>query len=318
MDPVLTPRVAVIGAGGVGGYFAARLADAGRDVSVIARGRHLEAIQSGGMRVESVAGDVVARVHATDDPSAVGRVDVVLVAVKTWQVGEAAVICRTLLGDGTSIVALQNGIEAADRIAAVVGHDAVLGGVTRIISYIAEPGLIRHVGGPGAIEFGELDGGTTDRLEKIRAILDVPGTRVTVSPDIRVALWEKLMFVVPFGAVGAVSRAPIGITRTLPGTRRLIDDAMREIETVARALGMSLPDDVTERAWSFLDGLPPAGTASLQRDIAGGRPSELEDWCGTVVRTGERAGVPVPVLTFIYHSLLPLESRARGELTFVD
>jgi 2-dehydropantoate 2-reductase len=312
------PRIAVIGAGGVGGYFAARLAEAGRDVSVLARGRHLEAIRSGGLRVESVAGDIVARVNASDDPSAIGRVDVVLVAVKTWQVAEAAIACRALVGDGTAIIPLQNGIDAADRIAAVVGRDPVLGGVTRIISYIAEPGLIRHVGGPAAIEFGELDGTTTDRLETIRDILQVPGTRIGISSDIRVALWEKLMFVVPFGAVGAITRAPIGITRTLPGTRRLIDDAMEEIEAVARALGMRLADDVVQRAWAFLDALPPAGTASLQRDIAAGRPSELDDWCGTVVRNGERAGVPVPVLTFIHDCLTPLESRARGQLTFVD
>jgi len=312
------PRVAVVGAGGVGGYFAARLAAAGRNVSVIARGAHLEAIRSSGLRLESVAGDAVAGVTATDDPAEVGPVDVVLLAVKTWQVGEAAAASRPLLGEATTIVPLQNGIEAADRVAAIVGSGPVLGGVARIISYVAGPGLIRHVGGPAAIEFGELDGQASDRLETVRAILDVPGTRVTISGDIRVALWEKLMFVVPFGAVGAVTRAPIGITRALPGTRRMIDDAMREIETVARTLGMRLADDVPQRAWSFLDALPAAGTASLQRDIAAGRPSEMEDWCGTVVRAGERAGVPVPVLTFIYHSLLPLESRARGELTFVD
>jgi 2-dehydropantoate 2-reductase len=292
-------QILVFGAGGAGGYFAARLAAAGRDVTVIARGAHLRAIRAGGLVVESVAGDVTVRVPAMDDPAGAGVAGIVLVGVKTWQVSDAARSIRPVVGPATVVVPLQNGVEAADRLADVLGD-----------------GRIRHVGGPGSIEVGERDGRRTDRAQNVRDSLDVPGMSAVVSPDIRVALWEKLLMVVPFGSVGAVTRAPVGVLRSLPGTSAMLERAMAEIRAVASARGVVLDDLALDRAHSFLQRLPESGTSSLQRDIAAGRPSELDDWCGAVVRLGSDAGVPTPVHAFIHDSLRPLEQRARGRLSF--
>ncbi len=311
-------RIAVFGAGGTGAYFGGRLAAAGHEVTLIARGAHLQALRQSGLRLESVLGDVHVRPAATSEPSDVGPVDLVLVGVKTWQVTEAAEAMRPMVGEGTSVLPMQNGVEAPDRLAAVLGDPPVLGGTARIVSFLAGPGHVRHVGGPAAIELGERDGRPSERAQRVRDLLDVPGIKATVSPDIRLALWEKLLNVVPAGGVGAITRAPVGVLRDLPETRRLLDQAIREIEAVTRALGIALDDQVVGRAWKFLESLAPASTISLQRDIAAGRASELDDWCGAVVRFGRQSGVPTPVHDFILGSLLPQELRARGQLAFAD
>lgn len=312
-------RFAVIGVGGAGGYFGARLAEAGHEVSFVARGEHLAAIRARGLRVDSVHGDLVVRpAHATDVPAEIGAVDCVLVGVKAWQVPEAATAARALVGPGTLVVPLQNGVEAPDQLAAVLGREHVLGGIARILSFRAGPGHIQHTGVEPSIEIGELDpAASTERADALRAVLaSARGVTVTVSTDIRAALWAKFLFITSWGAVGTVARAPVGIVRSMFETRSLVETAMREIEEVARARGVALPADAVERALAAIDNLPPTATTSMQRDIDDGNPSELDNLVGAVARLGAEVGIRTPTSTVLYHALLPLESRARGRIAF--
>jgi 2-dehydropantoate 2-reductase len=310
-------RIAVIGAGGVGGYFGARLAAAGEAVTFVARGAHLDAIRTRGLRLESPAGDLVlGPQRATDDTAGVGPVDAVLVAVKTWQLGDAIRLLPPLLGRDTCVVPFLNGVEAADQLSAAIGAAPVLEGIAKIVSFVAAPGVIRHVGGSTVATFAERDNRPSARVERLRDACCRAGLEVEAPADIRVALWAKFLFVVSGGGVGSIARAPIGVLRAIPETRALLERAMREIEAVGRARGIRFAEDVVPQALAFVDTLPPAGTASLQRDLADGKPSELEAWNGAVVRLGREAGVPTPLHEIIYHALLPLERRARGQLAF--
>lgn len=309
-------RVAVFGAGGVGAYFGARLADAGADLAVIARGAHLDAIRANGLRVDSVLGDMhVEPVVASASTTDVGPVDVVLLGVKTWQVAEAMQSLGPLLGRETLVVPLQNGVETIDELTRTIGEQNVAGGVCGGFCFIVGPGHVRHIGGVTFIKFGELDGRKSPRAEMLRAAFVRAGVDASIPDDIRVAMWEKFLLVVPFGGLGAVTRAPIGVLLT-PPTRDLLATGMREIEAIARARGVVLPEDCVERTLAVLDGVNPSGTSSLQRDIAAGKRSELDEWTGAVVRLGARAGVPTPLHDFLYATLLPQERRARGELAF--
>ena len=305
-------RVAVFGTGGAGGYFGARLARAGEDVVFIARGEHLKAISERGLRIESVDGDfAVHPAQVTDDPAEAGPADVVIVGVKAWQVSEAAKKMGSLIGPETIVVPLQNGVEAADRLAAVLGPVHVLGGLARVFCFIVGPGCLRHLGGPASITFGELDHSMSGRVDRLRGILSRAGLAAEVPPDIHVALWEKFLFIVPFGGIGSVTRASIGTLRMLSGTREMLAQGMREILCVARGRGIRLDDDIVGRTMAFVDTLPPDGTTSMQRDIIAGRPSELEAWNGAVVRLGKEVGVDAPLHDFLYRSLLPQELKAR-------
>jgi 2-dehydropantoate 2-reductase len=307
-------RIAVFGTGGVGGYFGGRLAQAGVDVVFIARGRHLEAIRRDGLTVESTAGDFVVRpAKATDDPRTAGPVDAVLLGVKAWQVREAALALRPLLDGGGFVVPLQNGVEAADELAAELGPERVMGGLCRIVSYVAGPGRIRHAGIPPAVEFGERDGRPSERVDRLRAAFDnTIGVSVATPGDINAAIWEKFLFIAPLSGVGAVTRMPAGVLRSVPESRSMLESAMREVFDVGRARGIGLRNDAVARTMSYVDGLPADGTASMQRDILEGRPSELDYQTGAVVRLGRESRVPVPVNDFIYRSLVPGERRARG------
>jgi 2-dehydropantoate 2-reductase len=310
-------HIAIFGAGGVGAYFGARLAEVGNEVSIVARGAHLEAIRANGLRVDSVFGDMLVRPKVASPSAAdIGRVDVVLLGVKTWQVADVAPALRPLLGPDTFVVPLQNGVETPDQLAAALGPRHVVGGVCGGFCFIVGPGHVKHIGGITFIKFGELDGEKSERVERLRAEFAGAKVDVAVPADIRVALWEKLMLVVPFGGVGAVSRAPIGVIMKTPETRALIESGVREIAAVALAQGVRLAPDAVERMLALLDRTTPTGTSSLQRDIAAGKRSELDAWTGAVVRLGAKLGVPTPTHSFLYASLLPLERRARGELAF--
>jgi 2-dehydropantoate 2-reductase len=315
-------RIAVFGAGAVGGYFGGRLAQAGEDVVLIARGAHLKAMQSQGLRVESIEGDfTVDPVEATDDPGAAGVVDAVLVAVKAWQVPQAARDMRPMVGPETFVVPLENGVEAPSQLAAILGEEhgsdvrAVLGGLCRIISTLAEPGHIRHTGISPTITFGELDGRRSERVDRLyEAFQKAKGVTPTIPPDIRAAIWEKFLFIAALSGIGAVTRAPVGVLRSLPETRGMLEEAMEEILAVAHARDIPLPRETMAETMAFIDGLPPDGTASMQRDVIAGRPSELESQNGAVVRLGGEAGVETPLHAFIYRSLLPQELQAQGEI----
>src|SRR6516164_7497078 len=294
-------RVATYGTGGAGGYFGAQLARSGGDVTFIARGQHLKAIQSHGLWVETPAGEIVIQpAKATDDPRQIAPVDVILVGVKAWQVEEAARDMRPMVGAETFVVPLQNGV----------------GGLCGTFSWVAAPGRIRNIGTSSFIKFGELDNRRSERAERLRQSFEKAGVKVDVPPDIHKALWEKFLLVTSFGGVGAVSRAPIGVIRAMPETRLLLELCMQEASAVARAHRVLLNDTVVADTMKFVDSLAPNATTSLQRDIADGKSSEIDFWNGSVVRQGQAAGVPTPVNQFIYHSVLPQELRAQGKVVF--
>lgn len=313
-------RIAVFGAGGVGGYFGGRLAQAGEDVVFIARGDHLKAMLKKGLKVDSVNGDFLVKpVQATDDPAQVGIVDMVLLGVKAWQVLEAAEAIGPLVGPETFVVPLQNGVEAPSQLATVIGQEHVLGGLCGLITFVVEPGHIRHAGADPFIKFGKLDNYPSERVERLRQAFDrASGLTVEVPPDIQVALWQKFVFVTAWSGMGAVTRAPIGVFRSQPGTRQMLEQTISEIYNLALARNIDLSKDIIRNTMEFLDSIPPAGTASMQRDIMNGKPSELEAQTGAVVHMAQQAGVETPVNAFIYHSLLPMEMRARGELEFPE
>ena len=310
-------RIAVFGTGGVGGYFGGRLAQSGEDVIFIARGKHLQAMRQDGLRVDSFNGDFrIQPVQATDDPQRVGQVDMVLVAVKAWQVPEAAVAMRPMIGEKTGVVPLENGVDAPAQLIAALGADHVLGGLCKISAFIAQPGHIRHVGIEPYVAFGELDHRLSQRVEALRQAFERAGVSVEVPKDIQAAMWEKFVFIAAISGVGAVTRAPAGVIRSLPETRQMLEEAIEEIVAVARAIKVNLPTEITANTIAFIDSLPPNVTASMQRDVIDGRPSELGSQNGAVVRMGLETGVPTPVNAFIYHGLLPQELRARGEVDF--
>lgn len=305
-------KVVVFGVGGVGGYFGGRLAQAGEQVTFLARGEHLEAIQTNGLRVDSIKGDfTIQPAIATDDPSLVGIVDVVFLGVKAWQVPEAARALPPLIGEHSCVVPLENGVDAPGQLAAELGAGHVLGGLCKISAFIARPGHIRHAGIEPYIAFGELDNQPSARVDRLRSAFERAGVVVEVPPDIQVAMWEKFLFIAAISGVGAVTRVPVGVIRDVPETREMLETAMREIFEVARARGVELPSDVIDRTMAFTDGLSPGVTASMQRDIMDGRPSELESQNGAVVRMGLETGVSTPANAFLYHALIPQELQAR-------
>ena len=310
-------RIAVFGTGGVGGYFGARLAHGGQDVVFIARGAHLHAIQTNGLRIDSIKGDfVVTPAQASDDPGQVGPVDAVLVGVKAWQIPDAAQAMRPLIGEQTIVVPLENGVEAPEQLAKVLGAEHVLGGLCQLSAFIAASGHIRHVGMEPYVAFGEMDGRPNSTASSLLQAFEQAGVKAAIPADIQVAMWDKFIFIAAVSGVGAVTRSPMGVYRSLPETRRMLVEALQEVFAVAKARGVNMPDDTVEKRLAFIDNSPPGVVASMHRDIVEGRPSELRSQNGAVVRMGQALGVPTPVHSFIYTSLLPQELRARGELQF--
>jgi 2-dehydropantoate 2-reductase len=311
-------RIAIFGTGGVGGYFGGRLAQSGADVIFIARGEHLQAMLEHGLKIDSAKGDfVVHSIQATDDPNEIDPVDVILVSVKAWQVPEAAQAMRPMVGPETVVVPLLNGVEAPTQLADILGTEHVIGGLCGIISFVVGPGHIHHAGADPFINFGELDNKHSERVESLRqAFGQTVGIAVKVPPDIQVAMWRKFLLVAPWSGIGAITRSPLGTFLSLPETRQMLQKVMQEVFSVAQARDIVLPKDVVEETLTFLDSLPPNGTASMQRDIMEGNPSELEAQNGAVVRMGQEVGVVTPLNTFIYHSLLPMELKAIGQIQF--
>lgn len=310
---MLRMTIAVFGAGGVGGYFGAVLARAGYPVGFIARGPHLEAIRKDGLHIRSPKGDFnITPAQVTDNPADVGPVESVLLAVKAWQVPEAARAIRPLLAPTTKVLPLQNGVETADRVQQVLGPQHTLVGLCRIISSVTAPGHICHAGVEPTIAIGEPDGSVLSaKGQALADALRAAGVVVETPADIQAALWEKLVFIAALSGAGAVARATIGEIRECAPVRQLLRQLIEEIVTVAHARGIRLREDAVTRTLAFAESLPASGTASMQRDIAEGRPSELEEIIGAVVRLGEQSEVPTPAMSCIYATLLPQERRAR-------
>jgi 2-dehydropantoate 2-reductase len=305
-------RIVIFGTGGVGGFFGGRLARAGEDVTFIARGEHLRAIKADGLKVDSTAGDfVIYPAKATDDVSDVGETDLVILGVKAWQVPEAARAIKPIVGPNTTVLPLQNGVEAVSQLVDELGSANVIGGLCRIVSFVVGPGHIRHAGFTPSIIIGELDNLRTDRIIRIEELFTRAGLEITIAQDIQVALWTKFLFIASFSGVGAMANAPAGVIRSDPKWRTQIINAMEEIYTLAHARGINLPPDSIDTVMRAVDALPEDATSSMQRDIAAGKPSELDSQNGAVVRMAHEVGVNVPTHTLIYESLKATEDEAR-------
>lgn len=307
-------KIAVIGAGGVGGYFGGRLAQSGSDVTFIARGATLETLRANGLRVDSVLGDfTIQPVQATDDPSSVGPVDVILTAVKAWQLPEAAAQLAPMIGTDTVVVPLENGIDAPQLLEPIVGRAHVAGGLCAIVSFIVAPGHIRHTASEPIIMFGELDHRRSERLERLRQAFVRAGINAEVPPDIHRSMWTKFLFIATLSGIGALTRVPVGAWRSDPDIRAMVTRSLHEVVALATARGIDLGgDEAVRRTWQRYDAMAPEATSSMQRDIMDGKPSELDAQLGVIVRMAQESGIDVTVTSMIYHALVPQERRARG------
>jgi 2-dehydropantoate 2-reductase len=309
-------RIAVLGAGAVGSYFGGRLAQADRDVVFVARGKTLEALRSNGLHIESILGDVqLSNIEATDDVSALRAADIVLVAVKSHQLAEVADAIVPVLSDSALVLPLQNGIQSYEILSSALGTERVIHGFCRILSTIAAPGHVRHVGAEPTILCGELNPQISTRTDAIiKAFHEVYGITIAIQEDILRAIWEKFLFVAAFGTVGAAVRFPIGVLRSIPEARQLLRTSMQEVIAVGRAEGVLLPPDAEVQGLAEFEALPAAGTSSLQRDLAAGRPSELIGTIAPLLELAEAHHVSIPVNAALYAALLPSELKAQGKL----
>ena len=289
-------RIVIMGAGGLGVYFGARLAAAGNDVAFVARGAHLAAIRKDGLLVTSALGDLHLRdVVATDDPATLAPADVVMVSVKLWDTEAAAVAVKPLVRPGTAVVSFQNGVNKDDVLTSVLGRDAVVGGVGQIGVVIASPGVIAHTGTMAKLVFGELDKRRSARVEALLAACTAANIDAEIADDIGLAIWQKFVFLVGMSAVTSTMRSTIGAIRANAQARGFLLDVVREAVAVGRALGVALPEDYAEQRMAFIDTMPPQMTASMQGDLARGNRLELPWLSGTVVELGAQAGVPTPL-----------------------
>jgi 2-dehydropantoate 2-reductase len=303
-------RIAVMGSGGVGGYFGGLLARAGEDVTFIARGAHLEAIQRNGLQVKSVAGDFHVHPKATRDPAAVGPVDLVLFCVKAYDTEAAGKQIRPMVGPQTTVLCLLNGVDNEQKLEAFLGEQYVMTGVVHILSTISAPGVISQTAGPRTIKIGEKDGRITARVERILGVLEGAGIQAEISSHIRVDLWEKFLFICAQGGVTALGRLTIGEILGCPETAAFYRGVMEEVAAVGRAKGVALSADAVDRALAFARSLQPGMRSSLAHDLGQGNRLEVETLAGSVVRSGREVGVPTPLNGVIYACLKPHHEKA--------
>lgn len=297
-------RIAVIGAGGVGGYFGGRLAASGCEVVFVQRGPHLAAMKSRGLEIISDHGDLsLAQVAATDDPARIGEVDFVLVTVKSGATDTAATMARTMLGPRTAVLSLQNGVENEARLAAILGAGPVMGGVAYILSLIEAPGVIRQSGPLARLVFGERDGRKTARAGAFLAACENAGIDAELTDNVEAALWAKFIVLCPHNGMTALTRLAIGPIRDDPDCRALLLAATDEVVAVARAKGIALEDSLIAASMTRFDRMPADMTSSMHYDLTHGKPLELDWLNGAVVRMGRECGIATPVNDFIYAAL---------------
>ncbi|WP_438710824.1 ketopantoate reductase family protein [Aquimarina muelleri] len=305
-------HIVIIGVGGVGGYFGGKISNSGQKVTLVARGKHLEAIRKKGLLVKSIDGDFVTHPFmVTDTIEMVEKADLVLICTKSWQVAEAAKSIVSILKENTIVIPLQNGADNAEKVCSVLDAKHVVGGLCKIYSKIEASGIISHFGHTPEIVFGELDKSITERLTLVKQIFDKAGFKNTVSEDIEVDIWGKFMFIATVSGLGALTRATIGEMYENKETYHILEQTATEIYEVGIAKGISFPKDMVQRIMLFIGAQSYASTASTQRDIMEGKPSELDNFNGYIVKEGKKLGIATPVNMFIYNCLLPMEKKAR-------
>lgn len=306
-------KIVVYGAGGVGGFFGGKLALAGHRVTFIARGAHLKAIQEKGLEVRSITGNFKCKPHmATDDLSKVAPPDLVIFGVKSWQLEQALKDILQYSNENTVYLPLQNGANNVETLNSVVPKSQVLAGLCRMISFIERPGLIVNPDIPPTILFGEQDNRNTERVSKIASAFVEAGINASIPENIQIAIWQKFLFITTVSAIGGLTRASIGVMRDAPYILDLMHKTAVEVQAVATAKGILLPADILEQTFAAIDRQAYNTTASTQRDLMAGKPSELENFNGFIVNEGKKLGVATPVNELIYNLLLPQEQRARA------
>ncbi len=294
-------KIVVMGSGGVGGYFGARLAANGADVTFIARGEHLAAMRRDGLKVLSANGDLTVKpVKATDDPASVGNADLVMIAVKLWSTADAARTIAPMMGPNSAVVSWQNGVVAEDILIKLYGKERVIGGVSNIAALIEAPGVIRHNGTMARLISAELNGKPSKRIDAFAALCKQAKIDHVVSDDIDRAIWQKFIFLASFSGMTCATRLSIGPIRTDPETRAMLKAALGEVVAIGRAKGVSLPDDQVEQSLTWADNLPPSMIASMLGDLNRGNRLELPWLSGNVVKLGEELGVATPIHKFIF------------------
>jgi 2-dehydropantoate 2-reductase len=300
-------RIALVGAGGIGAIYGAALAKAGADVTFVARGAHLAAMQQHGLKIEGDRGETLIRpAQATDDIASIadrGPVDFVLLCTKLWDVESAGEQIRPIVGEGTAVVPLQNGVDAAERLIPILGARPVMGGTAFVTGSIVAPGVVRQTGTYCQMTFGELDRQPRARGERLRAICAAAGIDGILSPDIRVPLWQKFLLLVPLANVNALTRLPLGKYRADPDLLRLFEDSLRETIAVGQAEGVPLPADSFDKTMATMWSMPDHHMVSMGNDLLRGNRLELPWFAGKVVELGRRHGIATPVNAFVYAAL---------------
>jgi 2-dehydropantoate 2-reductase len=297
-------RIAVIGAGGIGAIYGASLAKAGADVIFVARGAHLAAMRERGLKIEGDRGEMhVSPAHATDDPSGVGPVDVVLFCVKLWDVESAGAAIRPIVGPKTAVIPLQNGVDAHERLIPVLGREAVMGGTAFVTGSIVAPGVVRQTGAYQRMTFGELDGTISPRGKRLAELCAAAGFEGILSPDVLVPLWDKFTMLVPLANVNALTRAPLGKYRADPDSWSLVEGSVHETVAVGRAEGVNLAPDAADKAIALIRSMPDHHMTSMGNDLLRGNRLELPWFAGKVVELGRKHGVATPVNSLVYAAL---------------
>lgn len=305
-------KIVVVGTGGLGGYYGALLARQGHAVTFVARGANLLAIQKDGLQVRSVHGDfTVSPAAATDDPSRVASPDLILFCTKTYDTDVAVQKIRSIVGESTTVLSLQNGIDAAERIGNAIGVEHMIAGATWISSALEAPGVIRQASEFRRVVIGELSGPPTPRLQAIYDAFKPTGITIELSDNILNVLWTKFIFISAASSLGSLTRLPIGEYRAIPETRALIVSLMREVESLARGEKVALDVDAVERSLTFMDKNGPKIKASMQLDVEAGRRTEIDSILGVVGRKGRELGIRTPVADMLYALLLPVDVTAR-------
>ena len=310
-------KIAVIGVGGIGGYYGALLAHSGEEVSFVARSAHLEAIRKNGLTIKSIHGDFIANpARVTDNPAEIGPVDLVLFCVKTYDTDEAAQAIKPIIrkeSADTAVLSLQNGVDAVEQIGKVVGVEHMLAGATWISSAIEAPGVIRQISDYRRVVIGEPDGKITPRLEAISNAFQKTGITLEQSTEIQKIIWHKFMFLCATSGFGSLTRLPVANYRSVPETRTLIKRLMKEVQALAQAQGIRLDGDIIEKSLAFMDSVAPKIKPSMQLDVEAGHKTEIESIIGVMGRKGREFGIATPVADMLYAFLLPVDLNARGK-----
>lgn len=304
-------NIVVIGAGGVGGYFGGKLAQAGFNVTFVVRGKTFEAIKAAGLQVKSINGDFLVHPNLVEDIGEIKNPDLIILGVKSWQVDTIAEALKSVINNGTMVLPLQNGADNADRLRAILPNENVLAGLCKIVSKIEAPGVINHFVFEPEIVFGEYDNTKTERVEKVKGLFDKAGFKNAISDDIHLDIWKKYLFITTISGIGAITRSVFGDIRADEDLRQIMYQTANEIVAIANAKGINLTNTDIEKTLHVIDNLNYDTTASMQRDVMEGRPSELENFNGYIVRQGKVLHISTPANSFLYHCLLPMEKAAR-------